>query len=135
MSIPASLPCLRIPSIDKIAVPAVVTNILFLSYSSQYLFYYIGPGPLSKEQAICFNSAVALSLSCLDRTITVDAAPRGWIRKSGAAGDEDGEIEGKTGVRWCRKCEAVKPPRAHHCKKCKKCVQVPANGPCPCAII
>jgi len=25
-------------------------------------------------------------------------------------------------IRWCRKCEAFKPPRAHHCKCCKRCI-------------
>jgi hypothetical protein len=25
-------------------------------------------------------------------------------------------------VRWCRKCSAVKPPRAHHCSLCGTCV-------------
>lgn len=22
--------------------------------------------------------------------------------------------------RWCKKCKAVKPPRAHHCKQCER---------------
>lgn len=25
-------------------------------------------------------------------------------------------------IRYCMKCEHVKPPRTHHCKVCGKCV-------------
>ena len=24
--------------------------------------------------------------------------------------------------RWCKQCQLPKPPRAHHCKSCGKCV-------------
>lgn len=50
------------------------------------------------------------------------------------SGSEDEEGEDEEGVeedkknrednakdakgRWCKKCEAVKPPRAHHCRQC-----------------
>jgi len=27
-----------------------------------------------------------------------------------------------TGVKWCRKCPGWKPPRAHHCSECERCV-------------
>ncbi|KAH9879197.1 hypothetical protein J1614_002636 [Plenodomus biglobosus] len=40
--------------------------------------------------------------------------------------DEEGqESTGAVGVKsrkWCRKCNAAKPPRAHHCKECKRCI-------------
>ncbi|KAI9307164.1 DHHC palmitoyltransferase-domain-containing protein [Cunninghamella echinulata] len=29
---------------------------------------------------------------------------------------------GETGPRYCRTCEAYKPPRSHHCRVCKRCV-------------
>ncbi|CAO3624215.1 unnamed protein product [Cunninghamella blakesleeana] len=29
---------------------------------------------------------------------------------------------GETGPRYCRTCEAYKPPRTHHCRVCKRCV-------------
>lgn len=34
------------------------------------------------------------------------------------------EYQPKSGdwKRWCKKCEAFKPERAHHCKTCKRCV-------------
>jgi hypothetical protein len=111
---------LRVPSIEQLAIPGVSILILFLAYTSQYLFYYIDPGPLTKRQALWFNGFVLGIWWCYDRACTVDPGPRGWIRKVGLDGDDDdGEdvILGR-GKRWCRKCEAVKPPRAHHCKKC-----------------
>ena len=113
------------PSIEDLAIPAVSILILFLAYTSQYLFYYIEPGPLSKNQAIWFNIVVLATWVCYDRACTVDPGPKGWIKKSGldSCGSEDedevdGELKLKTRMRWCKKCEAVKPPRAHHCRQC-----------------
>lgn len=34
----------------------------------------------------------------------------------------DGETRGPLVRRWCRKCRADKPPRAHHCSICNVCV-------------
>ncbi|KAI8099607.1 zf-DHHC-domain-containing protein [Halteromyces radiatus] len=30
--------------------------------------------------------------------------------------------KGETGPRFCRSCDAYKPPRAHHCRVCRRCV-------------
>jgi hypothetical protein len=110
----------RMPSVDQLAIPGVSILILFLAYSSQYLFYYIDPGPLTKSQALWFNGFVFGIWWCYDRACTVDPGPRGWVRKIGLSGDEDDGEDAilEKGKRWCRKCEAVKPPRAHHCKQC-----------------
>ena len=39
----------------------------------------------------------------------------------------NGKLDGDVGYgdkrkeeRWCRKCDAAKPPRAHHCKSCMR---------------
>ena len=111
---------LRIPSVKQLAIPAVSILIFFLAYTSQYLFYHIEPGALTKKQALWFNGFVLGVWWCYDRACTVDPGPWGWVRKVGLGDDEDdGEdvILGK-GMRWCRKCAAVKPPRAHHCREC-----------------
>src|ERR1700712_121143 len=110
-----------LPAIEDLAIPAVSVLILFLAYTSQYLFYYIEPGPLGGTQALWFNGFVLCIWWCYDRACTVDAAPRGWVRKAIPGVDEDDEDGGlklEKGMRWCKKCEAIKPPRAHHCKKC-----------------
>lgn len=40
--------------------------------------------------------------------------------------DTDGyEVKKLTrGPRYCRTCESYKPPRAHHCRQCKRYVRV-----------
>lgn len=118
-------PLFGIPALEDLAIPAVCSLILFLAYTSQYLFYYIDPGPLTRDQVICFNILVFAIWVCYDSACTVDPGRRGWVRKvvdSEESEDEDDEGEGKLkkGKRWCKKCDAVKPPRAHHCKKCER---------------
>lgn len=129
-------PC-TFPAIEELAIPAVCVLILFLAYTSQYLFYYIEPGPLSKSEAIWFNVFVLCIWYCYDRACTVDPGRKGWVERYASSEDRDGdgeEEEGDEGVggekkkripagmRWCKKCEAVKPPRAHHCRKCGRYV-------------
>jgi palmitoyltransferase len=111
-----------IPSVEHLAIPGVSLLIIFLAYTSQYLFWYIDPGPLTISQALWFNGFVAGIWWCYDRACSVDPGRRGWVRKVGLSGDEDDSedvVLGK-GKRWCRKCKAVKPPRAHHCKQCDR---------------
>jgi palmitoyltransferase len=101
--------------LKNLAVPSVYALIFFLAYTSQILFLYLEPHPLEKNQAIRFNVLLACLLVTYTRTVLVDP---GHIPKS-----EEKEAEGeekKKRQRWCRKCEAVKPPRAHHCKQCKR---------------
>lgn len=113
---------LHVPSIEQLAIPGVSILILFLAYTSQYLFYYIEPGPLTKIQALWLNGFVLGIWWCYDRACTVDPGPRGWVRRVGLSGDEDDgeDVILNKGKRWCRKCKAVKPPRAHHCKQCDR---------------
>lgn len=117
-----------IPSVEDLAVPAVSGLVLFLAYTSQYLFYYIEPGPLSKDQAVWFNVFVFGIWWCYDRVCSVDPGPKGWVDRvtdRDDDSDEGDEVEGldiKRRLRWCTKCDAVKPPRAHHCKQCGRYV-------------
>ncbi|TQS39062.1 hypothetical protein Golomagni_00418 [Golovinomyces magnicellulatus] len=98
----------------NLAVLAVCSTVFFLAYTSQYLFYYIEPGPLNESQAIWFNLSVFLIWLCYYRACTTEAAPKGWVSKAIPTGD----IKLEKIVRWCKKCQKVKPPRAHHCKTC-----------------
>ena len=112
-----------IPSIEGFAIPGVAILIFFLAYTSQYLFYHIEPGPLRQSQAIWFNGFVSCIWVCYNRACTVDPGPKGWADKIKTDGDERDEDENegavlKRGLRWCKKCNAVKPPRAHHCRQC-----------------
>jgi palmitoyltransferase len=114
-----------IPSVEDLAIPAVSVLIIFLAYTSQYLFYYIEPGPLSRDQAIWFNVFVFALWVCYDSACTVDPGRKGWVQKvvesaEDSGDEEDGEGKLTKGTRWCKKCDAVKPPRAHHCKQCER---------------
>ncbi|KUJ24137.1 zf-DHHC-domain-containing protein [Mollisia scopiformis] len=116
---------IRVPAIEDLAIPAVSGLILFLTYSSQYLFHYIEPGPLTKGEAIWFNVLVGCVWWCYDCACTVDPGEEGWVGRGVREEedeDEDGEVKLRKGMRWCKKCEAVKPPRAHHCRKCGRCI-------------
>ena len=50
------------------------------------------------------------------------------LHKSEPSGEANAPIPTLTvkgssgGVRWCRKCQAVKPDRCHHCSTCGTCV-------------
>ncbi|CAG8978593.1 hypothetical protein HYALB_00011743 [Hymenoscyphus albidus] len=140
---------LKIPSsLEDLAIPAVCTLIFFLSYTSQILFHYLEPGPLLWEETLWFNGFVLCIWWTYDRACTVDPAPRGWVNRvvgqvleqetecantgveekigseesSSEEVEEEEEVKIPKGMRWCKKCKAIKPPRAHHCKKCSRCI-------------
>jgi ribosomal protein L40E len=128
LEIPITKRRIWVPALEDLAIPAVSTLIIFLAYTSQYLFYYIEPGPLGTRESIWFNVFVGCIWVCYDRACTVDPGRKGWVgRISNAEADdededEDGEgaVKLQKGMRWCKKCDAVKPPRAHHCRKCAR---------------
>lgn len=107
------------PSLQRFAPPGVTVLVCFLAYSSQWLFYNIDPGPLRKGDAYLFNTLVACLLICYWRSCTTDPGriPKDWGKKFSRDDSQDGTM---TQRRWCRKCDAFKPPRAHHCKTCKR---------------
>jgi hypothetical protein len=120
------MPALRLPfnisKVEDLAIPAVSVLISFLAYTSQFLFYHIEPEPLSQKDAIWFNIVVAAIWWSYYNACTVDPGQKGWVERFAVKteGDESEEVHLGKGMRWCRKCETVKPPRAHHCRKCKR---------------
>lgn len=120
----------QIRSLEDLAIPGVCLLILFLSYTSQYLFLHIEPGRLDNYQSLWFNIFIVGIWLSYYLACTVDPAPKGWVeRVTRDPEDEDTENPGngrvveikmKKGMRWCKKCENIKPPRAHHCKQCKR---------------
>jgi palmitoyltransferase len=117
-----------VPAIEDLAIPAVSILIIFLAYTSQFLFYHIEPGPLSRKEATWFNIFVLGIWWCYYWACTVDPGRKGWVEKfavKGEEGNENGEgLKMQKGMRWCKKCEAIKPPRAHHCKKCGRYISL-----------
>ena len=106
----------------KIAIPGVTALIAFLSYSSQYLFRHIEPASLTTDQAWKFNILVACIWISYARTCLTDPGrvPKDWQPAGQESGEDHEESDRKTRGRFCRKCEAIKPPRSHHCKVCKR---------------
>lgn len=114
---------LPLPNQSQLAILTVSTLIVFLAYTSQYLFNYIEPGPLSQAQAIWFNTLLLALWFCYYSACTVDAAPKDWCSKDFLAQHvKVGNLSLSKSARWCKKCLAIKPPRAHHCKICGICI-------------
>lgn len=110
-------------NLAKLAAPAVVSLVAFLSYSSQYLFGSIEPGPLESRESRVFNTLVACIWVCYARACTTNPGrvPIDW--QPDEAENADTVSPPRKAVprqRYCRKCEATKPPRSHHCRICKR---------------
>ena len=105
-------------SLGYLALPGVLALISFLVLSSQWLFSRIDPGPLTRQETITFNSLSVVLLICYGRAVFTNPGhiPKDW-RPDSLATDAHTVRQ-----RWCRKCDAYKPPRAHHCKICKRCI-------------
>ena len=121
------IPTMQLPPVASLAVPAVLLLISFLAYSSQWLFLYLEPCPLEKRQTIIFNSLLVCLLVSYARACRIDPGhiPKTGCGLNGAVAEaqqfaDAAALGGKGRQRWCRRCEAVKPPRAHHCKVCKR---------------
>ena len=109
------------PSLKTFALPGVWTLIAFLSYSSQFLLGSLEPQPLTTQEVVIFNVLVSCIWICYYRACFTDPG-----LPDGLSDGEDKRLSttdasaNTTIGRWCKKCEAPKPPRAHHCKECKK---------------
>jgi palmitoyltransferase len=117
---------------SQLAVPAVYVLIFFLGYPSQYLLLHLEPAPLTKNEIVASNVILVLILITYTKSVFVDPGtiPKDWntgvVVKVDTKGDEK-ELQGNSGEealgktrKWCFRCEAAKPPRAHHCKECKR---------------
>ncbi|GIZ43744.1 hypothetical protein CKM354_000696000 [Cercospora kikuchii] len=116
-----------LPLMQRLALPAVSSLIAFLAYTSQWLFHRIEPGPLSSGEAYIFNALVACIFICYWRTCLTDPGtiPKDWHESISGQESDAKQTATKAAAqsnRWCRRCEAFKPPRAHHCKTCKRCI-------------
>jgi len=109
--------------LNQIAVPGVYLLILFLGYPSQILFYYLDPAPLTKNELVVSNVLLIFIFITYTQSIFVDP---GQISKTNSQENERVDVvavkigDGLRRTKWCRKCDAAKPARAHHCKECKR---------------
>ena len=107
-------------SLTRAAPVAVAALIAFLAYGSQVLFRFTEPGRLERDQEIRFNLLVGGLWICYLRACLVNP---GYVKpRLGRPEHDDGYNEAQKQLRgrWCRKCNAPKPPRAHHCKTCQR---------------
>ena len=105
-------------NLNHLAVLSVITLISGLSYGSQALFEHLQPGPLPFDQWWRFNALIACIWVSYFRACFTDP---GWVPRGYAKADELKAPESiQSNVHICRKCNAFKPPRAHHCKICSK---------------
>jgi palmitoyltransferase len=121
--------------IKTLAVPSVCILISFLAYSSQLLFLYSDPGTLTSAELFKFNAFVLCIWICYLRACTTSpgGVPSEWTPQSSSDGmknEEEGSEAGRAMGRWCRKCEVLKPPRAHHCKICGRFVWLMLSTSC-----
>lgn len=111
------------PLLQKLAPPAVTSLVAFLAFTSQYLFHNIEPGPIRKGDAYIFNTLVAFLLMCYWRACFTGPGriPSDWYEAGnvGVDGSQNSQRQ-----RWCRRCDTFKPPRSHHCKTCKRYVEL-----------
>lgn len=113
-----------VTSLNQIAVPGVYLLIFFLGYPSQILFYYLDPAPLTKNELYISNVVLVLIFVTYTKSVFVDPGtiPKSYGKENekehGSSSEKRGD--GMKRTKWCRKCDAAKPPRAHHCKECKR---------------
>lgn len=106
--------------LQLLAIPAVIFLIAFQGYYTQYLFNTssLGSGPLTLCQKITFNLLLACVWYTYYRAVTVPAGH--YVAPPSSAPTPSSPPTNPQ--RWCRKCSAPKPARAHHCRHCGRCV-------------
>jgi palmitoyltransferase len=83
------------------------------------------------NEHIAANVLLVLILITYTKSVFVDPGtiPKDWAGAVKGVDEKEKESGngGKDGLgksrKWCRKCDAAKPPRAHHCKECKRYVR------------
>lgn len=144
---------------QRFFIPSVCVLIIFLAYSSQWLFNTaenLEPGPMTKRETTIFNILLVCVWATYYKACTV---PPGRYNFPPPKDDDDDHhqqqkqqeeaeptsttssfstlLPTKTPsptttpaytptihlpARWCNKCAAPKPLRAHHCRTCGHCV-------------
>ena len=110
-------------SIAHLAVAGVTALITFLAYGSQILFWHIKPAPLDGADAYAFNALVCCIWVTYLRACFTDpgrAPSSAELSNPSNPGNSEDELTRRQRQRWCKRCNAVKPPRAHHCKSCAR---------------
>lgn len=114
----------------RIALPVlvVVAAICYIYFTSVFVFIdrwfglWSSPGLMN---AVVFTAIAAMCILNYVVAIFTDPGrvPASFVPDIEDTGSPIQEIKRKGGdLRYCQKCSHYKPPRAHHCRVCKRCV-------------
>ncbi|KAH8110616.1 zf-DHHC-domain-containing protein [Phellopilus nigrolimitatus] len=113
--------------LGRIWVGFTVSLIAFIAYSSQIFIIWPWYGRVLTVDLLTlllpFNFLVGLLFWNYFLTVSTDPGrvPKSWMPDTHSG--EGYEVKRLTGnPRYCRMCDAYKPPRAHHCRQCRRCV-------------
>ncbi|KAH8835526.1 zf-DHHC-domain-containing protein [Flagelloscypha sp. PMI_526] len=112
--------------IGRVIIGFVLCLISFIAYSSQIFIIWPWYGSvLSLELLVLlvpFNLLVGMLLWNYYLCVVSDpgSVPTHWKPDENDDGFEVKKISGQP--RFCRTCKVYKPPRAHHCRQCNRCV-------------
>ncbi|KAI4331707.1 hypothetical protein MLD38_029864 [Melastoma candidum] len=112
----------------SLPVTVVTLAIAFVYFSTVFIFIDRWFGLTSSPGLIHSSLFTALSLMCVSNyaaSVFTDPGrvPPKYLPEIEDARSSIHEIKRKGGdLRYCQKCSLYKPPRAHHCRICKRCV-------------
>ncbi|THW02645.1 zf-DHHC-domain-containing protein [Aureobasidium pullulans] len=108
-------------TIQQCAIPAVTFLICIIAYPSHWLLRQLGPQPLTGQQSVILHVYALVIFFCYYKACFTDPGriPKDWVPKQSEIPKGRRSPDERQRQRWCRKCQAYKPPRAHHCKTCE----------------
>ncbi|KAG5243001.1 protein S-acyltransferase [Salix suchowensis] len=116
------------PPSFSLPVTVVVLAILYIYLSTIFVFIDRWFGLMSSPgimNAVVFTAIALLSVLNYAIAILTDPGrvPSSFMPDIEDCGNPVHEIKRKGGdLRYCQKCSHFKPPRAHHCRVCRRCV-------------
>ncbi|KAI5561094.1 hypothetical protein BDE02_16G090900 [Populus trichocarpa] len=112
----------------SLPVTVVVLAIIYIYFSTIFVFIDGWFGLMSSPgilNAVVFTAVAFMSVFSYAVAILMDAGrvPSTFMPDIEDSSNQVHEIKRKGGdLRYCQKCSHFKPPRAHHCRVCKRCV-------------
>lgn len=112
----------------SLPVTVVVLAIIYIYFSSVFVFLDRWLGLMSSPGIMNVVVFTAVAVMCVYNYAVAVFRDPGCVPSTYLPDIEDldnpvHEIKRKGGdLRYCQKCSHYKPPRAHHCRVCKRCV-------------
>ncbi|CAN0926564.1 Probable protein S-acyltransferase 16 [Linum grandiflorum] len=112
----------------SLPVTVVLVVITFIYFSTVFVFVDRWLGLMSSPglmNAVVFTAVAIMSVFnyCAATMTDPGRVPSTYLPDIEDADNPIHEIKRKGGdLRYCQKCSHYKPPRAHHCRVCKRCV-------------